>query len=164
MLENLPPHLARLLERLEARLEAVTSPPSPAGDLSLGHILHAAGLDDLGEVILLRHTIRPKDPASLRELSEQGVLAYTRIQTRKTNIFPKEPPPLWLVFVAEGERGTHSRFFTAYENGGELADEGTTETRSQVEFLELGRGTQDRAWAWGRLATEHAICGRSVRF
>ena len=117
-------------ETLEARLEAVTSPPSPAGDLSLGHILQAAGLADLGEVIVLRHTIRPKDPASLRELSEQGVLAYTRIQTRKTNIFPKEPPPLWLVFVAEGERGTQSRFFTAYENRGELPDEGTTETRA----------------------------------
>lgn len=111
-------------------MEAVTSPPSPAGDLSLGHILQAAGLADLGEVIVLRHTIRPKDLASLRELSEQGVLAYTRIQTRKTNIFPKEPPPLWLVFVAEGERGTQSRFFTAYENRGELPDEGTTETRA----------------------------------
>ena len=40
-------------ETLEARLEAVTSPPSPAGDLSLGHILQAAGLADLGEVIVL---------------------------------------------------------------------------------------------------------------
>jgi len=78
---------------------------------------------------VLRHTIRPKDPASLRDLSELGVLRYTRIQTRKTSIFPMEPPPLWLVFVAEGERGTQSRF-TAYENHGELPDEGTTETRA----------------------------------
>lgn len=108
----------------------VTSPPSLAGDLTLGHMLQAAGLTDLGEVIVLRHTIRPKDPASLRELSEPGVLAYTRIQKRKSNIFPKEPPACWLVFVAEGNRGTQSRFFIAYDNSGELPDEGTTESRA----------------------------------
>ena len=87
-------------------------------------------MTDPGEVIVLRHTVRLKDSASLRDLSEQGVLAYTRIQTRKTNILPKEPPPLWLALIAEGQRGTQSRFFTAYENRGELPDEGTSETRA----------------------------------
>lgn len=99
------------------------SPDSPTGDLSLGHLLQAAGLTEADQVIALRHTVRPKDPASLRDLSEEGVLAYTRVQTRATNILPKTPPPLWLVFIAEGERGTHSRFFCAYENHGELPDE-----------------------------------------
>lgn len=103
---------------------------SPVGDLTLGHILEAVGVTDPGEVIVLRHTVRPKDPASLRDLSEQGVLAYTRIQTRKTNILPTTPPPLWLAFIAEGQRGTHSRFFAAYENRGELPEEGTSETRA----------------------------------
>src|SRR5450759_2250492 len=64
---DLPHVMHGCWETFEARLEAVTSPPSPSGDLSLGHILQAVGLADLGEVIVLRHTIRPKDPASLRE-------------------------------------------------------------------------------------------------
>lgn len=81
-------------------------------------------------MIALRHTVRPKDPTSLRDLSEQGVLEYTRVQTRSTNILPKVPPPIWLVFIAEGERGTHSRFFGAYENRGELAAEATATMRS----------------------------------
>lgn len=106
------------------------SPPSPAGDLTLGHVLHAAGVTDANDVVVLRHTIRPKDPVSLRDLSAQGVLAYTRVQTVKSNIFPKEPPALWLVFVAEGERGTGSRFYAAYENHGEVPAERTAEMRA----------------------------------
>lgn len=105
------------------------SPPSPAGELCLGHLLQSAGLVDSAEVVALRHTVRPKDPKSLRDLSENGVLAYTRMQTRSTNILPKVPPPIWLVFLAEGRRGTHSRFFRAYENFGELPKEGTEDER-----------------------------------
>ena len=108
----------------------MTSPPSPTGDLTLGRILQATGLADLSDVIVLRRTIRPKHPPSLHEQSESAVLAYTRTQERRTNIFPKVPPPLWLVFVAEGERGTQSRFFMAYENRGELPAEGTAEVRA----------------------------------
>ncbi len=106
------------------------SPASPAGDLCLGHLLHAAGLEDASDVIALRHTVRPKDPTSLRDLSEEGVLAYTRVQTKSTNILPKVPPPIWLVFLAEGQRGTHSRFFGAYDNHGELPDEATETMRT----------------------------------
>lgn len=105
-------------------------PASPTGDLTLGHLLQAAGLSDLRDVIALRHTIRPRDPSSLRDLGEESVLAYTRMQTVRTNIFPKDPPPLWLVFVAEGERGTRSRFYTAYDNGGELPAERTETLRA----------------------------------
>jgi hypothetical protein len=105
------------------------SDPSVTGDLRLGHLLGAAGLGEASAVIALRHTIRPKDPESLRDLSQAGVLAYTRLQTRSTNILPKVPPPIWLVFIAEGTRGTQSRFFCAYDNRGELPDEATETMR-----------------------------------
>jgi hypothetical protein len=55
---DLPHVMHGCWETLEARLEAVTSPPSPAGDLSLGHILEAAGLADLGEVIVLPQFVK----------------------------------------------------------------------------------------------------------
>ncbi|MGD9959298.1 GIY-YIG nuclease family protein [Nocardioides sp.] len=106
------------------------SPAVPTGELNLGHLLQCAGLTDVSDVIALRHTVRPRDPSSLRDLSEEGVLAYTRVQTRSTNILPKVPPPIWLVFLAEGQRGTHSRFFSAYENRGELPDEASETMRS----------------------------------
>lgn len=108
----------------------MSATPAPAGDLTLGHVLQAAGLTDPDQVIVLRHTVRPKDPTSLKDLSAEGVLAYTRVQKVKTNIFPKQPPPLWLVFVAEGTRGTKSRFYTAYDNGGEVTSERTEVFRS----------------------------------
>lgn len=108
----------------------MVSDPSPAGDLTLGHILEAAGITDPKSVIALRHTVRPSDPESLRDLTDQGIWEYTRVQTLRTNIFPKEPPPLWLVFLAEGTRGTRSRFFTAYENHGEVVRQRTAELRT----------------------------------
>ncbi len=106
------------------------SQPSPAGDLTLGHLLQAAGITDADAAIAIRHTVRPKDPTSLRDLSPEGVLAYTRVQKLETRIFPKDPPPLWLIFMAEGQRGTNSRFHIAYENRGEVRDERSAEFRS----------------------------------
>lgn len=79
---------------------------------------------------MLRHTIRPKDPTSLQDRSEQGILEYTRVQKVGTTILPKTPPPLWLVLLAEGQRGTWSRFYGAYENRGEVEAERTDEFRS----------------------------------
>jgi hypothetical protein len=108
----------------------VFSPSSQAGDLTLGHVLDAAGLTDPRDVVVLRHTVRPEDPTSLRDTSERGVLAYTRVQKVAANNFPKMPPALWLVFVPEGERGTRSRFYTVYENRGEVPAERTDKCRT----------------------------------
>jgi hypothetical protein len=106
------------------------SSPSPAGGLTLGHVLQSAGVSDTNGFIALRHTVRRNDPKSLRDLTDKGILAYTRVHTVRTNIFPKEPPPVWLVFLADGARGTRSRFFSAYENRGEMSAERTTELRA----------------------------------
>jgi hypothetical protein len=105
-------------------ISAITS----AGDLTLGHVLQAAGVSDAKDVIALRHTIRPND-AALQDRSEQGALEYTRRQGVEANILPKNPPSLWLVMIAEGERGARSRFFGAHENRGELRGERTNEFR-----------------------------------
>lgn len=125
--------------------------PSPIGDLVLGHLLDAAGVADHANVIALRHTVRPSDPTSLRDLSEAGILAYTRVQTVSANIFPKQPPPLWLVFLAEGARGTRSRFFGAYENHGELLDQRTSDLRTYDLALSdaLGRLRNRLLVDWG---------------
>lgn len=66
----------------------------------------------------------------MRDLSEQGILSYTRTQKVTTNNFPKTPPPLWLVFMAEGARGTNSRLYAVYDNLGEVAAERTGDLRS----------------------------------
>lgn len=108
----------------------MNSSPSPVGALTLGHVLQVAGVSDANGAIAIRHTVRPNDPKSLRDLTEEGILAYTRVHTVRTNIFPKEPPALWLVFLAEGARGTRSRFYTAYENRGEVLAERTDDLRS----------------------------------
>ena len=108
----------------------MNSSPSPVGALTLGHVLQVAGVSDANEAIAIRHTVRPNDPKSLRDMTEEGILAYTRVHTVRTNIFPKEPPAVWLVFLAEGARGTRSRFYTAYENHGEVLAERTDDLRS----------------------------------
>lgn len=100
------------------------------GELTLGHVVTALGQVNISDVIALRHTIRPKDPTSLQNLTETSVLEYTRVQKVATNIFPKTPPRLWLVFAAEGARGTHSRFYRGYENNGEVLSERTETDRA----------------------------------
>jgi hypothetical protein len=99
------------------------------GDSTLGHVLEAAGLTDLKDVIVRRHTICPNARALVQGRSEQGVLTYTRRAT-EANVLPKSPPPLWLVLIAEGERGAPPRLFMAHENRGEVLEERTDEFRS----------------------------------
>lgn len=95
---------------------------SSAGDLTLGHLLDAAGIDP-AEVVVLRHTYTSADEIALsgpEDITPPRVLAYTRRQSQR-NKLGKVPPPIWLVFVAAG--GRHSRLAAVYENRGELEDE-----------------------------------------
>lgn len=90
---------------------------SPAGDLRLGHIFDAAGLTDLSDVLVIRHTYREDAIRTPADVNPQSVYDFTRGQSVSTNIFPKDPPRLWLVFMADG--GLRARFYTAYVNHGE---------------------------------------------
>jgi hypothetical protein len=85
----------------------------------------AAGLD-LNEVVVVRHTYTLGGLETGADLTPGKVLDYTSRQ-QVVNKLGKNPPPLWLVFIADG--GLRSRFLVAYENHGELVDERDEEWR-----------------------------------
>ncbi|WP_188666923.1 GIY-YIG nuclease family protein [Tersicoccus solisilvae] len=99
----------------------MTTPPVPAARLQLGHVLAGMGIDDLSDVLVIRHTYHRDGIPSPAGATPQRVLAYTREQSVSTMKFMKHPPRLWLVFMADGKR--RSRFIAAYENEGELVDQ-----------------------------------------
>ncbi len=114
------------------KLNAVTTEPltrhSPTGDLRLGHVFDAGGLTDLSDVLVIRHTYREDAIRTPADVTPQSVLDFTRGQSVATQIFPKDPPRLWLVFMADG--GYRARFYTAYENHGEVLADRTDEYRT----------------------------------
>lgn len=87
------------------------------GELTLCDIFAVAGIDP-AEVLLIRHTLNNAD--SPKDLSPEGLIAYTRVQL-KGGIFPKVPPRFWVVFMADG--GTRGRLEVVYENHGEAPHE-----------------------------------------
>lgn len=109
----------------------MTSYPSPQGELRLGLILEAAGLD-FDQTIVLRHTFTdaPDGLKSFADITPAKVLDYTRRQVI-VNKLGKHPPFLWLVFLADG--GRRSRFLGAYENHGEV----TAERNDVHRFFDL---------------------------
>lgn len=103
----------------------VADTTTQTGELTLGHVLAAAGLA-LPDVVVLRHTYTSTGLRSPDDLTAAKVLDYTRWQVVGNKLGPK-PPNLWLVFMADGKR--RSRLLTAYENHGELAAQRAGETR-----------------------------------
>ncbi|GAA3560483.1 GIY-YIG nuclease family protein [Microlunatus spumicola] len=95
------------------------------GELTLGHVLTAAGLA-ASDVVALRHTYTDTGLSSPEALTAATVLEYTRWQPAK-NKLGAHPPRLWLVFMADGKR--RSRLFTTYANHGEVPAERADETR-----------------------------------
>src|SRR4051812_20774276 len=78
--------------------------PSPDGNLSFGHVLAAAGVEDLTQVVVLRHTFNEGGlggPADAADPSK--VLEYTRRQD-VGNKLGRTPAPVWLIFTADGAR------------------------------------------------------------
>lgn len=92
------------------------------GNLCLGHILTATGID-LSDIVILRHTYTYDGLQSQSDLTHQKVLDYTRKQRIEKSKLGKTPPRFWLIFMADGRR--RSRLFTAYENHGEVLSERT---------------------------------------
>ncbi|MEU0312934.1 GIY-YIG nuclease family protein [Nocardioides sp. NPDC006273] len=84
-------------------------------DLTLDHLLTAAGVADNTALLLVRHTYKQDGLRGPADMKLNNVLTYTREQNR-TGKIPANPPPLWLTFIADG--GRRSRFVTAYENHG----------------------------------------------
>lgn len=73
----------------------LTDGPSPAarrGALTLAHVLRAAGVEDLREVLIIRHTFANEPTVTVASATPENVLAYTRSQSRFPGKFPAKPP------------------------------------------------------------------------
>jgi hypothetical protein len=101
-------------------LHAVST-TTPTGDLTLAHILNAAGVD-LADVVVLRHTYTRGGLETAADLTPANVLHYTRRQELNNKV-GKTPPRYWMVFMADGAH--RSRLITVYENYGEVPAEQT---------------------------------------
>jgi hypothetical protein len=104
-----------------------------SGQLTLGDILSASGMDDLTDVLAIRHTDRLDGIPDVSHASPETVIAYTRDQDARSTVFPERYADvrLWLVFMADGTQdGTHrARFYGAYNNHGEALGERTETNR-----------------------------------
>jgi hypothetical protein len=113
------------------------------GGLHLGHILATTGID-LTEVVIVRHTYNKDGLRTPSDISPENVLAYTREQgVEKGHKLGPLPVKTWLVFIADGAR--RSRFYVAYDNGGEVLEERTANRRYfDLHRSDLLRSLQDR--------------------
>lgn len=103
----------------------VSTTTSRTGDLTLGHIFVAAGLDP-SQVVALRHTYTSDGLATPADVTPPNLLEYVRKQG-VSNKLGRTPPFIWLNFMTDGQR--RSRFLTAYENHGEVPAERTADNR-----------------------------------
>lgn len=103
----------------------MTNALSTTGDLTLGHIFAAAGLD-LSQVVVLRHTYNPDGLATPADVTPANLLEYVRCQGIN-NKLGRTPPSIWLNFMTDGQR--RSRFLSAYENHGEVREERSGDLR-----------------------------------
>jgi len=135
-------------------------PPTLTGDLCLGHLLTATGVD-LGDTVVLRHTYTEGGLETASDVTPEPVLDYTRRQGI-SNKLGKTPPRQWLCFMADG--GRRSRFLVAYENHGEVLAERTATLRyfdlrpSQLFSSLVGRLVVE----WSRDAVNWAKTGASA--
>jgi hypothetical protein len=97
--------------------------------LTLGHILSSAGLDPSNTMVIRHAYVREHDDGSApihAASSVEEVLAYTREQSSNSRIFPRNPAPVWVVFLPEG--GDRARLWSVLTNHGEASDDGTRRT------------------------------------
>lgn len=96
------------------------------GHLAFGSILESSGIDP-SQVLLVRHTYKADGLTGPEDLIPEKIMAYVREQSSVVHKFPKDPPRIWLNFIAAG--GTRCRFIGAYENHGESEAERTATGR-----------------------------------
>lgn len=125
-----------------AYADIVNAHPSLVGDLDLGHVFAACGLDP-ADVLVVRHTYND-DGLRRGETTSANVLAYTREQGLRFNA---QQPRVWLNFLAEG--GRRCRYWGAFENHGEVVAE-RSETRRYFDL----RPTDVMSSLTNRLVTE----------
>src|SRR4051794_24565266 len=99
-----------------------TEESSLLGELNLADLLSVAGVAT-DDVLLVRHTYSADGLTGPHDATVENVLTYSRAQALRQSKIPRDPPALWLNFMADGKR--RSRFLAAYENRGEVLAERT---------------------------------------
>ena len=97
--------------------------------LTLSHILASAGLEPLNTLVIRHAYVREHEDGSAgihADSSDDDVLAYTREQSSNARTFPKNPAPVWVVFLPEG--GDRARLWSVLTNHGEVSNNGTLRT------------------------------------
>lgn len=74
------------------------------GDLSLADLLSVAGVAT-DDVLLVRHTYSADGLTGPQDATVDNVLTYSRAQALRQSKIPRDPPALWLNFVADTSRG-----------------------------------------------------------
>ena len=136
--------------------------------LTLGHVLTAVGADHnppiaIEDVRVIRHAFK-SDGLQPDDLSEERVLAYTRVQDVSSRRFPATPERYWMVLIADGQR--RSRLFGVYENRGELLAE-RTEWRTfdlhRTDFLAPLNSRLVIDWTSPRNWHRHAVSAANLQ-
>jgi restriction system protein len=78
----------------------MTSVPSLSGQLKLGDILAASGIDDLTEVLAIRHTAQVDGIPDVSHATPEAVMAYTRDQDAHLLERVLAQPPVFLETLA----------------------------------------------------------------
>lgn len=130
------------------------------GALTLADVLTASGVEDLSDVVIIRHIVdrilgwdgytdEDDGLATPGDLTPEKVLAYTRAQgVEKGHKLGSTPVRTWLIFIADGR--SRARFFTAYDNRGEQTELRTERHRyfdlREADLLSALRGRLVIEW------------------
>lgn len=97
--------------------------------LTFAAALASAGIDP-AEALVIRHAyVREHDDGTVGihgDSSDDEIMAYTRVQSANTRIFPATPPKFWAVFLPEG--GDRARLWAVLSNHGEIVSDGLRRT------------------------------------
>lgn len=98
--------------------------------LTLGSILHSAGIDPADAQVIRHAYVREHEDTGLQGIhadsTDEEILRYTSTHSANPRIFPLLPPRTWVVFIREG--GDRARLWAVVENRGEISNDGSLRT------------------------------------
>ena len=106
--------------------------------LTFEQILASGGIDP-DETLVIRHAYVREHEDGIAGIhadsSDAEVMAYTRLQSSNSRIFPIQPPRTWVVFLPEG--GDRARLWSVLVNNGEISNDGALRTFDLVQTEQL---------------------------